>query len=73
MSDEFGGTGLTRVDAAVIFEALATACPSTTAYLSIHNMCTWIVDTFGNAQQREKYVPGLASMEVCNFFRIFFV
>jgi len=63
VSDQFGGTGLTRMDAAVIFEALATACPSTTAYLSIHNMCAWIVDSFGTDAQREKFIPQLASME----------
>lgn len=56
------------MDAAVIFEALATACPSTTAYLSIHNMCTWIVDEFGTKEQKEKYIPKLASMDVRNFF-----
>jgi len=39
VKDEFGGTGVTRMDAALIFENLSTACPSTTAYLSIHNMC----------------------------------
>eukprot|EP01094_Clydonella_sp_ATCC50884_P025576 TRINITY_DN6771_c0_g1_i5.p2 TRINITY_DN6771_c0_g1~~TRINITY_DN6771_c0_g1_i5.p2 ORF type:complete len:317 (+),score=72.70 TRINITY_DN6771_c0_g1_i5:141-1091(+) len=52
-----------RVDAAVIFEALATSCPSTTAYLSIHNMCCWAIDTFGSQEQREQFVPALASMD----------
>ena len=65
IGEEYGGTGLSRVDASVIFEALSTACPSTTAYLSIHNMCAWIVDEFGNKEQKEKYIPKLASMEVC--------
>ena len=64
VSDQFGGTGLSRMDAAVIFEALATACPSTTALLSIHNMCAWIVDAFGTEQQKEKFIPALASLEV---------
>ena len=64
VSDEAGGTGLSRVDAAVIFEALSTACPSTTAYLSIHNMCAWIIDAFGTNEQKEKYIPQLATMEV---------
>jgi isobutyryl-CoA dehydrogenase len=64
--DEFGGSGMSRVDAAVIFEALATACTSTTAYLSIHNMCAWMIDSFGNTEQREKYIPQLASMNVCS-------
>jgi len=60
---ETGGSGLGRGDAAVIFEALANACPSTTAYLSIHNMCTWIVDAFGSQEQKERIIPKLASME----------
>ncbi|KAH6562545.1 hypothetical protein BASA50_001812 [Batrachochytrium salamandrivorans] len=61
--DDFGGTGLGRLDATIIFEALATGCVSTTAYLSIHNMCAWMIDSFGNNDQREKYLPKLASME----------
>ncbi|EGF82024.1 hypothetical protein BATDEDRAFT_86757 [Batrachochytrium dendrobatidis JAM81] len=61
--DDFGGTGLGRLDSSVIFEALSTGCVSTTAYLSIHNMCAWMIDTFGNTAQREKYMPLLASME----------
>jgi len=51
------------MDAAVIFENLSTACPSTTAYLSIHNMCTWIIDAYGNKEQRSYYIPKLASLE----------
>ena len=58
-----GGTGLSRLDASVIFEALATGCVSTTAYLSIHNMCAWMVDSFGSQALRQKYVPLLASMD----------
>src|SRR5712672_2019180 len=46
--DQFGGSGLTRLDAALIFEELATACASTAAYLSIHNMAAWMIDRFGN-------------------------
>ena len=42
---DFGGSGLTREDATVIFEALAAGCPATTAYLTIHNMVTWMIDT----------------------------
>mmetsp|Transcript_38230 Transcript_38230/g.96179 ORF Transcript_38230/g.96179 Transcript_38230/m.96179 type:complete len:331 (-) Transcript_38230:1016-2008(-) len=60
--DEFG-TGLSRLDAAVIFESLATGCPSTTAYLSIHNMCAWMIDTYGSQELRERLLPGLASMD----------
>lgn len=56
------GTGLSRLEASVIFEALATGCVPTTAYLTIHNMCTWMIDEFGNEEQRAKYLPGLISM-----------
>uniref|UniRef100_A0A3B4TII6 Isobutyryl-CoA dehydrogenase, mitochondrial n=1 Tax=Seriola dumerili TaxID=41447 RepID=A0A3B4TII6_SERDU len=60
---DFGGSGLSRLDTSVIFEALSTGCVSTTAYISIHNMCGWMIDTFGNNEQREKFCPDLCSME----------
>jgi alkylation response protein AidB-like acyl-CoA dehydrogenase len=63
VSEESGGSGLTRLDAALIFEALATGCPSTAAYLSIHNMVGWMIDSFGSAPLRAKFLPKLASME----------
>ncbi len=47
VGEEFGGSGLGRVDAAIIFEELAAACASTAAYLSIHNMASWMIDHFG--------------------------
>lgn len=61
--EEFGGSELTRLDAALIFEALGTGCTTIAAYISIHNMATWMVDTFGNDEQRAKWVPGLTTME----------
>ena len=61
--EESGGSGLTRLDAAVVFEALATGCPVVSAYLSIHNMVAWMIDRFGNDAQRAEWLPGLASME----------
>ncbi|XP_078359240.1 isobutyryl-CoA dehydrogenase, mitochondrial-like [Oculina patagonica] len=61
--EDCGGSGLSRLEASVIFEALATGCVSTTAYLSIHNMVTWMVDEFGSEELRKKYIPALASME----------
>jgi alkylation response protein AidB-like acyl-CoA dehydrogenase len=61
--DQFGGSGLTRLDAALIFEELATACVSTAAYLSIHNMAAWMIDRFGNEAQRGRFLPKLMSME----------
>uniref|UniRef100_A0A8D2LJE4 Acyl-CoA dehydrogenase family member 8 n=1 Tax=Varanus komodoensis TaxID=61221 RepID=A0A8D2LJE4_VARKO len=60
---DVGGSGLSRLDTSVIFEALSTGCVSTTAYISIHNMCAWMIDTFGNEEQRHKYCPSLCSME----------
>jgi alkylation response protein AidB-like acyl-CoA dehydrogenase len=62
VKDEFGGSGLTRLDAAIIFEELATACASTAAYLSIHNMAAWMIDRFGSAEQRARFLPKLMSM-----------
>ncbi|MFV1852346.1 MAG: acyl-CoA dehydrogenase family protein [Thalassospira sp.] len=61
--EEFGGSGLGRLDAAVIFEELAAACPSTAAYISIHNMACWMIDTFGNNDQRAKFLPKLVTMD----------
>ena len=61
--DDVGGSGLCRLDAVRIFEQLASADPTTAAFLSIHNMCAWMVDTYGTHEQRKAWVPRLASME----------
>lgn len=61
--EEFGGSGLTRSDAVLIFEELAKADPTIAAYISIHNMVVWMIDAFGNDEQRAQWVPRLASME----------
>ena len=58
-----GGTGLSRLDAALIFEQLAYADPSTTAFLTIHNMITWMIARFGNAEQHERLLPSLVTGE----------
>jgi alkylation response protein AidB-like acyl-CoA dehydrogenase len=60
---DLGGAGLTRVDSAIIFEELARACPSTAAYLSIHNMVTWMIDHYGTAEQRTQWLPALLTMQ----------
>lgn len=60
---DVGGSGLSRLDTSIIFEALSTGCVSTTAYMSIHNMCVWMIDTFGNDEQRHRFCPPLCSME----------
>jgi len=62
--EDVGGSGLGRLEAAVVFEALSTACVSTTAYISIHNMCCGLIDKFGTPEQREKFLPRLCSMEL---------
>src|SRR5690242_19637023 len=49
-SEEYGGLGLSRLDATLVFEELAAACPSTTAYITIHNMVTWMITTFGRPE-----------------------
>jgi alkylation response protein AidB-like acyl-CoA dehydrogenase len=64
LQEEHGGSGLSRFDAALIFEALSGGCTSTAAYMTIHNMASWMIDSFGNAAQRAKYLPGLTSMEL---------
>lgn len=62
--EDVGGSGLGRLDAALIFEALSEGCTSTAAYISIHNMCSWMIDRFGSNELRHKYCPKLASMEM---------
>ncbi|MET0455000.1 MAG: acyl-CoA dehydrogenase family protein [Mycobacterium sp.] len=62
--EDAGGSGLRRLDGVRIFEHLAVADPTTAAFLSIHNMCTWMVDTYGTDEQRKSLVPRLASMEL---------
>ena len=62
IGEEFGGSGLGRLDAALIFEELASADPSTAAYLSIHNMASWMIDRFGSAEQRGRFLPKLMTM-----------
>jgi alkylation response protein AidB-like acyl-CoA dehydrogenase len=62
-SDDVGGSGLRRLDGVRIFEQLAYADPAVAAFLSIHNMCTWMVDSYGTPAQRDHWVPRMASME----------
>lgn len=62
--DDVGGSGLRRLDGVRIFEQLSTADPTTAAFLSIHNMCSWMLDSYGTDEQRNAWVPRLASMEL---------
>jgi alkylation response protein AidB-like acyl-CoA dehydrogenase len=61
--EDVGGSHLTRQDAAIIFEELSAGCVSTAAYLSIHNMVSWIIDRYGNETQRQRWLPHLTRME----------
>ena len=63
VGEEHGGTGLKRTDAILIFEELAKADPAFAAYISIHNMVAWMIDSFGSDEQRARWIPELASME----------
>ena len=63
VSEEHGGSGLSRLDATLVFEALAMACPAVGSFLSIHNMCGGMIDKFGSDEARAKWLPGLVSME----------
>jgi alkylation response protein AidB-like acyl-CoA dehydrogenase len=64
ISEEHGGSGLTRLDAALIFEALSLGCPTVAAFLSIHNMAAWMIDKFGSGAQRERFLPSLCRMDM---------
>ncbi len=63
INGDVGGSQLTRLDYVLIFEILAKACPSTAAYLSIHNMVTGLIDHFGSKEQRHRFIPKLTSLE----------
>ena len=63
VKDDVGGSALSRLDGAIIFEELAQGCTSTAAYISIHNMSAWMIDAFGGAAQRQKFLPRLCTME----------
>jgi alkylation response protein AidB-like acyl-CoA dehydrogenase len=63
VAEDVGGSALTRLDAAIIFEELAQGCPSTAAYISIHNMAGWMIDAYGNDAQRKRFLPQLCSMQ----------
>jgi alkylation response protein AidB-like acyl-CoA dehydrogenase len=62
VSEDVGGSALTRTDAALIFEALSEGCTSTAAFLSIHNMAAWMIDRFGTDDQRQAWLPDLTTM-----------
>ena len=63
VSEESGGIGLGRLEAALIMEAMAYGCPSTSAFISIHNMSAWMIDTFGAAAVKGKYLADTISAD----------
>jgi alkylation response protein AidB-like acyl-CoA dehydrogenase len=63
VSEESGGIGLGRMEAALIMEAMAYGCPATSAFISIHNMAAWMIDAFGSAELKARYLPSLVGMD----------
>ena len=63
VSEESGGIGLGRLESALIFEAMSYGCPSTSAFISIHNMAAWMIDRFGSEAVKQKYLPSMIAME----------
>lgn len=63
VSEDYGGSGLTRLDATLVFEALAMACPSVGSFLSIHNMCGGMIDKFGSEALKSEWLPKMCTME----------
>ena len=63
ISEEMGGIGLGRLESALIFEALSYGCPATAAFISVHNMASWVIDKFGSDDLKQRYLPGLVTME----------
>src|SRR6202163_397488 len=64
MREDVGGSGLSRLAATLIFEALATGCPTIAAYISIHNLVAWMIDAHGSDAQRRHWLPRLCTMEL---------
>ncbi|RZL70904.1 MAG: acyl-CoA dehydrogenase, partial [Sphingomonas sp.] len=63
VSEESGGIAIGRLEAALIMEAMSYGCPSTSAFISIHNMATWMIDRFGSQGVKDKYLPSMVTMD----------
>ena len=63
VSEESGGIGLGRLEAALIMEAMSYGCPATSAFISIHNMAAWMIDSFASQELKDRYLPDLVSMD----------
>lgn len=68
VKSDMGGSELSRLDSAIIIEELATACPTTASYLSIHNMVASLIDNYASNELRTKWLPKLAAMEICSSY-----
>ena len=68
VDEKYNGSGLSRLDAAIIFEELSRGCVSTAAYLSIHNMVTWMIDSHGSETIKEKFIKKLSTMEIMSSY-----
>jgi len=63
VKSDVGGSEMSRLDAAIIMEELSAGCTSTAAFISIHNMASWMIDRYGNDEQRKRFLPRLTAME----------
>ena len=68
VNEDVGGSALSRFDAVLVFEQLSQGCISTAAYISIHNMCSWMIDRFGSDELRKEWLPQLTSMELLSSY-----
>ena len=68
VNDTYGGSGLNRLDAAICFEELSRGCVSTAAYISIHNMVTWMIDAHGSEYVKNRYIKKLSTMEMMSSY-----
>ena len=70
IAEDNGGIGLGRLEAALIMEAMAYGCPATSAFISIHNMATWMIERFGAAELKERFLPGLVTMDTIGSYAL---
>ena len=68
VNEDVGGSALSRFDAVLVFEQLSQGCVSTAAYISIHNMCSWMIDRFASDEMRKEWLPQLTSMELLSSY-----
>jgi alkylation response protein AidB-like acyl-CoA dehydrogenase len=68
VNEDVGGSALSRFDAVLVFEQLSQGCISTAAYISIHNMCSWMIDRFASEEMRKEWLPQLTTMELLSSY-----